>query len=190
MRTYSKESKLLYFKDMINSWGFTWNGLFKNSSGEWFLCSQILIILFHLIPPYALHLRLIKENIIWNIIISSTSGIILLFGFIRIYKALISIGGSLSPLPKPKREATLKLKGSYQNCRHPIYQSILLCSLAINIYFLSAFHLILFLLLCIVLRGKARYEEKELKLIHGEYNRYISNTPAIFSGILLLDWRE
>ena len=190
MRIFHKNFKSIHFKEILNSWGFSWKGLIHNSSGEWLLCSQISIILCHLIPPFSLQLTIIKEQMSWNIALAYISGMILVSSFIRAYKALISLGGSLSPLPKPKLEGTLRTKGSYRNCRHPIYQSIILCSLAINIYLLSAFHMILFFLLCIILRKKALYEEKELKVIHKEYNKYISETPAIVPGILLLDWRE
>ena len=39
-------------KTVLTKWGFSKQGLFNNSKGEWYLFSQILLILLHLIPPY------------------------------------------------------------------------------------------------------------------------------------------
>ena len=51
-------------------------------------------------------------------------------------------------------------------------------------------HLALLIALALLLRGKARREEKELKKLHAGYNDYIAITPAIVSGLPGLDWRD
>ena len=47
-----KIKSVINTKEILSNWGFSKKGLFNNSKGEWYLFSQMLIILLHLIPPY------------------------------------------------------------------------------------------------------------------------------------------
>ena len=48
----NKSTLFMNIKTNISKWGFSKQGLFNNSRGEWYLFSQILLILLHLTPPY------------------------------------------------------------------------------------------------------------------------------------------
>ena len=48
----NKSNLLMNIKTILSKWGFSKKGIFKNTKGEWYLFSQILLILLHLIPPY------------------------------------------------------------------------------------------------------------------------------------------
>ena len=169
---------------ILSEWGFTRQGFRNNSSGEWWLIAQIILILAHFFPAY-ISLKLEKIN--WPM--SSLGLYIIILGIFLAIMALSSLGKNISPLPDPKKGAKLIRIGSYKYCRHPLYQSILICSLGSIIYLDSLMHIILFIGLSLVLKGKALREEEMLLKIHPDYNSYRKSTPAIIPWIPLLDWR-
>ena len=83
-------------KTILLRWGFSKKGLFLNSKGEWYLFSQILIILLHLIPPYPKIQNISVLIITFLIIIGLTISI---QGLIISIKAFIDLGDNLTPLP-------------------------------------------------------------------------------------------
>ena len=185
-----KLNKRKLFKDIkknLSRWGFSKQGLFLNSKGEWYLISQILIILLHLIPPYPK-----VENIAFpiNILFAIIGLLISIQGLIIVIKAFIDLGDNLSPLPYPMNESSLIKNNSYKNNRHPLYKGILFISLGICIYSLSLIHLFLLISLGYILRTKALKEEERLKIKFPEYKKYIEEVPAIIKNLKYLDWRS
>ena len=175
------------FKDILRRWGFSKKGLFLNTKGEWYLFTQILIILLHLIPP---HPKI--ENIPFsiNIFLIIIGLIISIQGLIITIKAFIDLGDNLTPLPYPMNDSDLIKNKSYQNTRHPLYKGLLFISLGICIFTFSLVHLFLLLLLVYTLRIKALKEEEKLKYKFPEYQKYIEEVPAIIKKIRYLDWRS
>tara|TARA_B100000579_G_scaffold272693_1_gene225242 strand:- start:64 stop:621 length:558 start_codon:yes stop_codon:yes gene_type:complete len=173
-------------KSIFSRWGFSKQGLLKNSKGEWYLLSQILLILLHLIPPYPK-----IENIAFSInIFFIIIGLVLLFqGLIIVIKAFIDLGDNLTPLPYPMIESNLIKNNSYKINRHPLYKGILLISLGKCIFSLSLIHLFLFISLAYILKIKALKEEAILKIKFPEYEKYIKEVPAIIKNVKYLDWR-
>ena len=53
----------------------------------------------------------------------------------------------------------------------------------------SPLHLLLWVSLAAVLRGKARFEEQGLRALHPDYSHYAAGTPAIVGWVPGLDWR-
>tara|TARA_Y100001968_G_scaffold333811_1_gene399754 strand:- start:4902 stop:5471 length:570 start_codon:yes stop_codon:yes gene_type:complete len=181
----SKESFFLI--ELFSTWGFTWQGLFNNNKGEWWLLLQIATLLCHLLPrwPYSF------ESTYNFIVFINLLGILLIIiGTFLAIKALLELGSSLSPLPEPKPNEPLIIKGSYMFCRHPLYQGLIIISIGITFFKSSFLHLLLFIILLFVLKLKARREEKSLMEIHPVYKSYMKNTPAFFSGVKFLDWRS
>ena len=181
-RNLFKEIKII-----LTKWGFSKQGLSNNSKGEWYLFSQIILILLHFIPPYPK-----IENVAFSI---NTFFIIIglaisLQGLIIVTKALIDLGENLTPLPYPMNESKLIKNNSYQNIRHPLYKGLLFISLGIFIFSLSLIHLSLLISLAYILKIKAIKEEERLKIIFPEYNKYIKEVPAIIKKIKYLDWRS
>tara|TARA_Y100001968_G_scaffold262554_1_gene250873 strand:- start:492 stop:1058 length:567 start_codon:yes stop_codon:yes gene_type:complete len=172
---------------ILFKWGFTKRGLVKNSRGEWYLFSQIFLILLHLLSPYPN-----SEDITFPInLLFIFIGIILSINGLRIsLKALIDLGDNLTPLPYPMKESILIKNNSYKDSRHPIYKGILLISLGISISSLSIIHLILFISLFYLLKIKALKEEEMLKIKFPEYEDYMKKVPAIMENIKYLDWRS
>ncbi len=158
-----------------------------NSQGEWWLVIQLLLVLSHLIPPWPTFYYLNPSLLI---VFRFLGSIIFLYGCFSAIRAFLELGPSLSPLPEPKVGAKLVTRGVYSQCRHPVYQALLICSIGLATFFLSFFHLALFFMLAFILRSKALREESKLKLIHSEYIQYMFRTPAIITFIPFLDWRK
>ena len=174
-------------KTIITKWGFSKQGLFNNSKGEWYLFSQILIILLHLIPPYP-KIKHIAFSI--NIFCIILGLIISILGLFIVIKAFIDLGENLTPLPYPMNESTLIKNNSYKNVRHPLYKGLLFISFGICILSLSLIHLSLLISLTYILKIKALKEEERLKIKFPEYKKYIKEVPAIIKKIKYFDWRS
>ena len=185
-----KLNKSNLFKDiktLLSKWGFSKQGLFNNSKGEWYLFSQIFLILLHLIPPNPKIEHVAFSIDAFCIILGLAISIL---GLFIIIKAFIDLGENLTPLPYPMNESSLIKSNSYQSVRHPIYKGLLLISLGIFILSLSLIHLSLLISLAYILRIKAIKEEEILKIKFPEYKIYIKEVPAIIKNIKYLDWRS
>ena len=171
---------------MFSGGGFSWGGWLDNRSGEWWLMGQLFLIGAHLLPVWPQTSSLGVSNWPWQL---NLLGALFVFGglFLAIH-AFLSLGSSLSPLPAPQQGNRLVCSGAYKRCRHPMYQAVLLCSLGVVIGVGSLLHLLLFLLLVLVLGGKARREERILLNLHSDYNDYRSSTAAIIPNLPWLDW--
>ena len=174
-------------KTILSRWGFSKRGLFLNSKGEWYLFSQILIIMLHLIPPYPKIENIPVSIITFLIIIGLT---ISFQGLIISIQAFKDLGDNLTPLPYPMNVSNFIKKNSYKNNRHPLYKGLLLISLGICISSFSLIHLFFLLLLAYILKRKALKEEERLKIKFPEYEKYIEEIPAIIKKIKYLDWRS
>ena len=171
---------------MFSGWGLSWGGWLDNRSGEWWLMSQLLLIGAHLLPAWPQTSSLGIPNWPWQL---NLMGALLVFaGLSLAIQAFLSLGSSLSPLPEPKQGNRLVCSGAYKRCRHPMYQAVLFCSLGVVIGVGSLLHLLLFLLLVMVLGGKARREERILLKLHPDYNGYRKSTAAIIPKLPWLDW--
>ena len=147
----------------------------------------MILILAHFLPAWP---SLNIYGFIWLKALNIAGTLLFLLGIILAAKSFLSLGASMSPLPYPKAEAKLVREGSYKDCRHPLYQSLLISSGGLMISLGSLLHLFLFIGLCAILIGKAKKEEHQLQLKHQEYIHYLKKTPAIIKGVPFLDWRN
>ncbi len=158
----------------------------KNTKGEWYLVSQFILIILHVLQGWPdntdLDYEIYKYIQIIGIIISSK-------GVINLIIAFHNLGDNISLLPMPVKNSILITKSAYNKCRHPIYKELLYISLGIFIYKLSLFHLLLLIVLSYILKQKAITEENQLMLLHSSYKEYLKTTPALISYIPYLDWR-
>ena len=58
----------------IKEWGFSWEGIFNNKNGEWWLFIQLLIIGMHLLPSWPNYLFFHFEK--WGFIFDLTGFLI------------------------------------------------------------------------------------------------------------------
>ena len=174
-------------KTILSRWGFSKQGIFQNKKGEWYLFSQMILILLHLIPPYP-KIDNIGHSI--NIFIIVIGLLITIQGLIIVIKAFLDLGDNLTPLPYPMKGSSFIKNNSYQNNRHPLYKGILFISLGVCIFSISLVHLFLLISLACILKIKAQKEEEKLKIKFSDYRSYIEEVPAIVKGIKYLDWRS
>ena len=163
------------FIQAFKGWGLSIKGLFNNKKGEWWLIFQAIFIMGHLVKGWPK-----KENLSYSYPLSlEIIGIIIFtLGSMLCIYTFISLGPNLSPLPEPKSTAQLVTSGAYQYCRHPLYLGILLCSVAVTIYYGSLIHLFLTSALAIILKGKAKREENNLNAAYTGYKAYCKVTPG------------
>ncbi len=169
----------------FSNWGMSWGGWIDNRHGEWWLAGQALLISAHLLPTWPTKPIFFGQ---WQLPVFGWA--IFIAGIFLAIKAFWGLGPSLSPLPDPKPGASLITSGEYFRCRHPLYQSILICSVGVLFAKASLLHLLLLICLCILLIGKAKREELQLKEIHKNYTSYMASTPAIIPKLIFFDWRK
>ena len=172
---------------MFSDWGFSWGGWLDNRRGEWWLLAQLLLITAHLLPVWPAPASF--GVVIWPKPLFGLGLLLLAFGLFRALEAFRCLGSSLSPLPAPKPANQLIATGSYAICRHPLYRAVLLCSAGVVLATGSPLHLLLWVSLAAVLRGKARFEEQGLRALHLDYSQYAAVTPAVVGWVPGLDWR-
>ncbi len=81
--------------------------------------------------------------------------------------ALAQLGTSLTPWPSPRAGGALVMTGLYAYARHPIYVTLIAFAFGLGIATESAWRLVVALLLVILFRQKARYEESLLRQHYG-----------------------
>ena len=173
----------------FSGWNLNWPGLLTNAQGEWWLLGQLVLILAVILLPAwpgswsdlpPLQLRWIGLAIGWMLL----GGGVLLAS-----QALITLGVNLSPLPEPKAGIDLVSNGPYRLCRHPVYLAVLICATGVMLIRLSALHGILLVAMALVLRGKAKREERRLLQMHPSYAQVFADTAGIAAGVPGLNWR-
>jgi len=187
MNSETPEKRSNHLLGAFKGWGFTWKGLLNNQKGEWWLFTQLVLLAGHLLPGWP---KTTPAAPPITTCFSVAGSLFLSYGLALSIAAVFKLGASLSPLPDPKANARLITSGAYSYCRHPIYQALLMLSIGVTLLLQSILHLFLLMTLSAVLIGKAKREEKKLKVIHPKYSYYLSKTPAILPRVPLLDWRE
>ena len=87
--------------------------------------------------------------------------------------AFVAMRGSLTPFPRPRRDAVLLEHGPYRLVRHPMYVGGVLLTAGLSLVF-SAWGLLLTAALALLWVGKARLEERLLAERfpgYGDYRR-------------------
>jgi len=110
----------------LQHWGFSWAGLRDNRHGEWWVLAQMALIAAHALPPEPAPATL---GLHWPLALRITGAAVVVIGMVVGALGVLNLGESLSPLPEPIPGAALITEGAYGRCRHPLYQSLLLCSL-------------------------------------------------------------
>jgi protein-S-isoprenylcysteine O-methyltransferase Ste14 len=85
------------------------------------------------------------------------------------------LGASLTPYPRPAREASFVAHGPYRLVRHPIYLAGLLLLAGVSIL-LSPWALVLTALLGVLWALKSSVEERLLRERYPEYEQYCERT--------------
>lgn len=101
------------------------------------------------------------------------AGVILLVSF-------VGLGNSLTASPVPKERGALVTTGLYGYVRHPIYSGLLLLSLGVVLDAGWWPQAVVALMLFLLLRIKAQFEESLLRKAYPIYATYAAKTPMFF----------
>lgn len=94
----------------------------------------------------------------------------------------IELGPAFTPNPTP-RPVRLAEDGVYGRVRHPIYLGVLLGTVGAVVVWRAWWALVVVVILAFYLWGKARFEEKRLRVIYPNYAGYAERVPStVFPG--------
>ncbi|MCY7381762.1 MAG: isoprenylcysteine carboxylmethyltransferase family protein [Microcoleus sp. CAN_BIN18] len=168
---------------ILTDWGFTREGLRKNSHGEYLVLLQCALLAgFAILPVYQLPGFKIQSPqllyLTWFL-----ASILGLGALILIVKGLIDLGKNLTPLPYPIENGELVQTGIYSIVRHPLYSGLILAALGWTIFQISLSHLIATAILLIFFDIKANREESWLSEKYPDYSEYRQRVKKILPGI-------
>jgi protein-S-isoprenylcysteine O-methyltransferase Ste14 len=124
---------------------------------------------FLLLPPQELSYGLYVVSLL-----------LLLAGIIFAMCALIFLGRSISLLPEARRLVT---GGPYALVRHPLYLGEMVAIAGIALQHLSAWALLLLVLIWALQLQRMRYEEQVLSQSFPEYGDYMARTARLVPGV-------
>ncbi len=154
----------------------------KGSRGEWYLVVQGVLFLLLLFGP-----RTFGGIPVWSAPFtqygSLCGGVLLLAGALLATAGVVNLGKNLTPLPTPKRNASLIISGAFRLVRHPIYSGIIIFSFGWGLW-LNSWPVIGYaLLLLIFFDIKSRYEERLLLAKFQEYALYRTRVKKLIPFI-------
>lgn len=152
--------------------------LWKGSRGEWYLVVQGCLFLLLIFGPHTWPgMTAWSSRYIW--IGQSGGGVLFVAGILLAATGSVNLGRNLTPLPIPKKHATLVITGVYRLVRHPIYSGITLMAFGwgmwLNSWLTVAYALLLFGFFDI----KSRHEERLLVEKFPEYTDYRKNVKKL-----------
>ena len=104
-------------------------------------------------------------------------------GCVLAIRAVVDLGGRVTPWPRPRPDAHLVESGIYARLRHPIYAGLILLSLGWGALTASPPAFVAALLLAVLLDAKARREEAWLLERYDAYADYRRRSKRFVPGI-------
>lgn len=144
----------------------------QNPKDIFFVSIQIILFAGYL-------LRISKIDFLVPVWLQWVGAFFWITGIIISLVSLLALNRNLSAFPTPKKSAELIQSGIYKYIRHPIYSGILFFTFGFSIYSENTLRILIFLLLLILFRFKAAYEEKLLQDKFPNYAAY-KKTSGMF----------
>ena len=91
--------------------------------------------------------------------------------------------GNFNIRPLPRQGGQLIRSGPYRHVRHPMYTAVIACGTACALALLSAWSVVVLLVLTGVLVVKASVEEQAMVRVHPDYADYQARTRRFLPGI-------
>jgi protein-S-isoprenylcysteine O-methyltransferase Ste14 len=105
-----------------------------------------------------------------------------IIGVVVLVAGAVNLGTSLTPLPTPVADGTLRTNGVYRYVRHPIYSGLMAIVAGSAMRSGSIIVAVVTLALMCWLMFKARWEERQLAERYEDYGAYASRTPRFLPG--------
>jgi protein-S-isoprenylcysteine O-methyltransferase Ste14 len=120
----------------------------------------------------------------WAALASGVIGVLLIVaGLLLGAWAVLDLGQSVSPLPRPKNERPLVVDGAYRHLRHPVYAGLIMSAVGWGLLTTSIVALVASLALIVLLDLKARREEAWLREHYAGYAEYARRVRRFVPGI-------
>ena len=100
-----------------------------------------------------------------------------------VIRAVADLGGSLTPMPRPRADGRLIDSGIYARLRHPIYAGMIVAAVGWSAFTGSLGALVATLVLAVFLDAKARREEMWLLERYDAYADYRRRSKRFLPGI-------
>lgn len=154
------------------------NNSFVSRGGIWVLAQLPLMLLAFVVPIRFGAGQIIPVHpLAWlGALATVSSGVLIIWGF-------VSLGGALSPFPRPLADATLQRNGAYRLMRHPIYTGVILASLGWTLWWLCWIGVLPVLALAIFFDRKAAHEEIWLREKYQDYGEYARQVKKFIPGL-------
>ena len=105
---------------------------------------------------------------------------LLVLGMGILFRGATDLGRNLTPETEPVPRAQLVTRGLYEFVRHPIYLGLSLALMAVPLFSRNwLVSLAVFVLAMAYFEGKARVEERKLRLRFPRYREYAATVPRL-----------
>lgn len=139
--------------------------------GEGWVVGQVILIGLALVAGGLALSRPIPANPLAWLEVAVGATALVVAGWV-VGRALLDLGRSLTPVPRPRPDGRLVTSGIYSHLRHPIYAGMILASIGWSALTRSLAVLVVALLLAALLDAKARREEGWLVERYPDYEAY------------------
>lgn len=139
--------------------------------GEWYVVAQFVLFGLIFVAPFVTRPWLTWPDS-WTITARIVGIGLLGIGLLLALAGVLSLGDSLTAVPRPKEGARMVESGAYRLVRHPIYSGVILGAWGWGFFMTSGIALLLALLLFFFFDVKSRREEKWLAETYENYPDY------------------
>jgi len=143
----------------------------QGKRGEWYVVLQAGLLILVAIGPCTWP-GLPAWSPGWSRLGTIGGGLLFLAGALLAVAGAVNLGRNLTPLPRPKDDATLVVVGAYRLVRHPIYSGLAAMAFGWGLWVNSWPTLGYALLLFVFFDCKSRREERWLREKFPEYAAY------------------
>jgi protein-S-isoprenylcysteine O-methyltransferase Ste14 len=102
--------------------------------------------------------------------------LLIILGAWLMFAGIRGLRESVTPMPKPKEDASLVVDGVYSYVRHPVYLGIILVAFGWSVAMDSVWALVVAVVYALFLDLKSRREEAWLRQQYPDYSVYASHT--------------
>lgn len=157
---------------MVSNHGFA-------ARGGWWVLAQVPVLLGgFLIPLVWPAASFDRANAIQVAGAAATA-----LGMLFALAGLVTLGGSLTPFPRPLNHASLRQSGVYGLVRHPVYGGVILASLGWSATWLSLPGLGFCAVVALFFDCKSAFEERLLRARFPEYQDYARRVRKLLPWI-------